>query len=299
MSKTQLIFPETLLSSDRGEQNPSIIRFKIYDKNNTSADAEILLPVPIALTNAYSIQFDDLEAGLLAKSIQETISSFSKDQSLFDAFAESTEQNAAGALTALGAQFDTARRFSGFSFNKSGQLTINKPSNRSFSFRFNLVPKNENEAKTIQKIMDVLKYSMYPPVPSSGENFVYLNPARFTIDFLYNPGQKQNNKLFSSYFCFLTTMDIDQHAAGAPSYYADGYPQNRAFSLSFQEISPLNRQNLQDLEPPGDSGAGGGGAANIIQGTRAGFAISAQEADFSTIGQNITSIDGSRRGPRS
>ena len=163
--------------------------------------------------------------------------------------AESTTQILQGGLAALASQSDILRRAGGFSFNKAGQLTINRPSNRSFSFRFSLVPNDAKEANDIQKIIEVFKYAMHPPVPSGAKEFVYLNPSRFLIDFLYNPGAQKNKKLFNSYFCFLTGLEVNQHEAGSPSYFAEGYPEQRSIALTFQELSPLNRQNIKDLEP--------------------------------------------------
>lgn len=268
----RIYFPETLLNNDGPDSHPSIIRFRAFDRQNDNANVEILLPVPIALNNSYAVQFDDLESGLLSKSIQETVGAaqnFSSDIGLgtfVNEFGDAAGAIGIGAGAALLGNFDAARRIGGFSFNKSGQLTINRPSNRSYNFRFEFIPKNRSEAKTVQTIIEMFKYAMHPPVPDASENFVYLNPARFLIDFLYNPGQSENTKIFSSYFSFLTGFEVNQHNAGAPSYYENGVPTNRSISLSFQELSPLNRQNIQALEPVSDSS--GLDAANSFRGTR-------------------------------
>lgn len=278
MADIDITFPKTLMGNNAG--HPSIIRFRVYDNTPTkvgSPSAIIRLPVPLALSNNYAIQFDDLESGLLGKSL-ETLGGNPKLAEQMNSLlagggvdvgkvasglGESLAQIAQGSLGALAAQSDTLRRLGGFSFNKAGQLTINKPNNRSYNFRFSLVPNDREEANTIQKIIEVFKYAMHPPVPSGAQKFVYLNPARFLIDFLYNPGAKKNQKIFNSYFCFLTGFEVNHHEAGSPAYFEEGYPEQRSISLNFQEVSPLNRQNIKALEPTDTGLEGFDGEKNL------------------------------------
>ena len=232
-------------------QSPNIIRFRTYATGSdvSNPTATIILPVPLALSNSYAVQFDDLESGVLNKLLNEAAKDDNFLKILGDAATNFGEE--------IVSRLEAVRRTGGTNINKNNQLTINRPSNRSFSFRFSLVPNNDKEAENIQDIIDIFKYAMHPPTEDTQGGFgVFYSPARFLIDFFYSPNNmttgtpgKQNQKIFSSYFCFLTSLEVNQHDAGSPAYHKDGVPQNRAISLSFTELSPLSRSNIQKLEP--------------------------------------------------
>ena len=278
-------FPEDLLS-----QSPMVIRFRIYDKVTTpesSPDIMILLPAPLALSNQYSVSFDDLEAGLLEKTFEEFsegVNNVMNTNSAGEATVAALGSFADGVVNTVGNVIGGAgivRRALGSNINKKNEMVINKPNNRSFNLRFQLVPKKKEESKTIQDIIQAFKLAMHPPTnkalgQQNGSNgspaedsgaggIFFLNPARVKVDFLFNNDIQQGNgslsdanktnKLFSTSFCFIQSLDVNYHNAGAPSYFGDGQPGNMSFNIQMQEIRPNSREMISriDYDSRGDN----------------------------------------------
>ena len=168
------------------------------------------------------------------------------------------------ASTILG-NSEILRRNLGSSLNKRSEMVINKPANRTFSLRFQLVPSNEQESTIIQRIIKVFKIAMHPPTNSdirhqsadslkTAGGIYFINPAKVKIDFLFNRPEEDltensiNRKIFSTNFCFIQSLDVNYHEAGAPAYFDDGQPGNMSFSITLQEIRPNSREMINDLE---------------------------------------------------
>lgn len=266
----ELNFPSDIKTN---QEYPSKIRFRIFDGADLADDQakfKIILPVPIALNNGYSVQFDDMEVGLIQRAFQSTAVDIAVNaaknpgQSLatstVDAALDGTSNVLkAGAAAALGDSTLGLGQFLrgpfGYNVNKAGTLAVNKPSNRNFSFRFEFVPNDEKEAEEIERIIEAFKLSMHPVTESSDSGaiggaagFFYFNPSKFKIDFLFEDKDEVNKNIFSTWFCFLTGMEVNYHNSGAPSYTTGGYQSNKAITLSFTEISPLNRGNIKKFE---------------------------------------------------
>lgn len=272
----ELQFPTGVKSS---AEYPSKIRFRIYDNllNEGQETTKIILPVPLALANNYSVGYDDIETGLLGRIFQKTLGGVAEDVLRGNlpttpgglagiaagGIAEAaTSSVAAGTAVLLDSDLGRGLRGKfGVSVNRAGQLTVNKPNNRNFSFRFEFVPKNRDESRTIEEIIKTFKVAMHPPtVGNDGRDgfagqagFFYANPAKMKIDFLFQNESERNTKLFSTWYCFLTNMEVNYHNAGAPSYLEAGYQTNKSISLSFTEITPLNRANLENVEIGADN----------------------------------------------
>ena len=268
---TKLIFP-----ADLANESPMIIRFRLYDTVQTAEsnpEVTIMLPTPLALDNAYSVSFDDLEAGLLEKAfgdIVEAAGNFNaangaadKTAALFGGLTD-TVANAAGSV--IGGS-SIVRRAIGANINKRNEMVINKPANRSFTLRFQLVPTKKEESETIQEIIKAFKIAMHPPTNKSLDNgstdaaaggaggIFFLNPARVKVDFLFqniqNGSIDENNKskkIFSTSYCFIQSLDVNYHNAGAPAYFGDGQPGNMAFSINIQEIRPNSREMIARID---------------------------------------------------
>lgn len=257
-----LKFPQDIESNP---EYPSKVRIRIYDSDLSTPTDTIVLPVPIALSNNYGVNFDDIETGLLSRTLasagiestREALSTLIRgDYSNAVSKATAAAAGVAGEATLSALLSSDAtnllRSQVGFNVNKSAQLAINKPQNRTFSLRFEFVPKNENEAISVEKIISTLKIAMHPQTSRSGtgieSGFFYLNPARMQIDFLFSDQNTTNAKLFRTWYCFLTGMEVNYHNAGAASYLPGGYQTNKSISLNFTEISPLARSKIQELE---------------------------------------------------
>lgn len=100
---------------------------------------------------------------------------------------------------------------------------------RNFSFMFELVPNSATEAKTIIKIMKMLrKYSL----PSTMVNHaVLLSPHYFSIKF----GNDTLDKAINARDVVLTGINVDYGADGGMQFLADGTPKQMTLNLTFAE----------------------------------------------------------------
>jgi hypothetical protein len=273
-SYPKLIFPSDLLT-----QSPSIVRFKLFKSSDPETPVHtILLPVPLALNSAYNVSFDDLEAGLIEKTVTGGVNAANE---AFDALngGINLENSAKAGAVLASAAADVAfnvvggsqilRRALGSSVNKRNELVINQPTNRQFSLRFQLVPSNEEESTSIQKIIQVFKIAMHPPTNKAlgkdsfrAGGIFFLNPAQVKIDFLFNRKEDSltedniNRKIFSTNFCFIESLDVNYHEAGAPAYFNDGQPGNMSFSITLKEIRPNSREMIQRIDYGQDTNIG-------------------------------------------
>jgi len=264
-------------------QSPSLIRFKFYDNSKATTSSRptrtVILPAPLNLSNNYNVSFDDLEAGLLertiidaAEGVADVVATASNPNSdlldnsaaIFGGLVDVTGNAIGNIAGGLG----SVRRILGSNVNKKNELVINKPQNRSFNLRFQLVPTNSEESETIQEIIKVFKIAMHPPTNESiggvdGQSgksaggIFFMNPARVKIDFLFQDIQDTtsnyttenvNRKIFTTSFCFIQNLDVNYHNAGAPSYFGDGQPGNMAFSVQLDEVKPNSREMIAKLE---------------------------------------------------
>ena len=282
-----IVFPSTITRT-----SPAMIRFRFFDSAKPNPDeptATIILPSPLGLSNNYNVSFDDLESGLFERALETFIRTTSdvagvitSEQSGTDKVLNSVDAITDGAGELIGSLFggsQIVRRAIGGNLNKRNELVINKPQNRSFNMRFQLVPSNKEEANSIQEIVNTFKIAMHPPTnqelsnTNGAENRInkavfFLNPARVKVDFLFRDAVKEgdnfdfstdnvNRRIFSTSFCFLSNLDVNYHNANAPSYFSDGQPGNMAFSVQMTEVHPnsremINRIDLGSREPFGN-----------------------------------------------
>lgn len=295
---TKIYFPETLQgiveskgSIPVGVEIPVVIRIRAFrpDKNYQEDEPiyEVFLPVPTALNNSYAVEFENLEIGVIGEMLGGLVNAASK----FDGFGDDgksfiTEEipDAAAALgegvIKAGARFlDTVgalsipKRKFGFSFNKFSEMSVSKPSNRTFSFSFDLAPSSKSEATVAENIVKIFKLGMQPTTEPFGQanpfsggqgslgapkttfQTVYRNPLKYVIDFNFK-GKSGYNKLFKTAPCFITSFNVNYHRAGAPSYLVDGQPTMMSIDLSMTEIFPLNRDSLAEIEGINELGPG-------------------------------------------
>ena len=114
---------------------------------------------------------------------------------------------------------------------------------RNFSYSFVFIPKSEQEAETIETIVQSFKFHMAPEFANnmtSGADGVreMTIPDHFNIRYMYK-GQ-ENDYLNKISTCALTKMDVD-YGAERFTGYAGGRPQTTKISLSFTEFNIIDK----------------------------------------------------------
>ena len=126
--------------------------------------------------------------------------------------------------------------------NKRVESAFEGVRRRSFSLNWNCHPKNSNERYQLDEIISTMK-SLSLPTFNSSSDFTYLTfPALFTVQFM--TGQTENRYMprFGPAACTgvsISPYNSDWHA------HEDGSPISYSLKLSFQEIFPITRENLQ------------------------------------------------------
>ena len=260
---------------------PMLVRIRAYNPTDSVGSPvkspgdplhEIYLPVPVALSNAYNVEFDTLGVGGFGQIIQGVIGAVTEvsDGEFSKGFSELGAGFLSGGarlLDEMGA-LNLVKRKYGFSFNKFNEMSISKPSNRTFSLNFDFAPSSKEEANTVDQIIKLFKLGMHPTseslaghtttvtegaasggAPESTFNPIFRNPLKYVIDFVHRDKRDTEfTRLYKTAPCFITSMNVNYHRAGAPSYLPDGEPTMSSIDLSFTEIFPLTRSALAEIE---------------------------------------------------
>ena len=153
-------------------------------------------------------------------------------------------------LSGIGAVQDAGR---GFIRNNRMELTFDGVGRRNFSFSFKCMPKSENEAKAVDKIVQMFRFYMSPSF--AGEDIsksrTMLIPATFDITYVYGSG-KVNNFLNRISTSVLTSCNVTYGGERVqffrPTTTWDGLdgapPVETNIELNFQEIEIITRERI-------------------------------------------------------
>ena len=132
---------------------------------------------------------------------------------------------------------------------------------RNFSFEFNFIPKSEQEAKMVYKIVQTFKEHMLPEYLTSidlgamgkhtlGGGRILSIPDTFDIQYFYHSNENPFLNKIST--CYLTSMDIDYGGEKYVTYepielngQVGPPPQKTSISLAFTEIETITRERAK------------------------------------------------------
>ena len=172
---------------------------------------------------------------------------------LGDAAAESAVAGfrTAVAVGASGAKAAVELR-SGMVLNNRLETVFEGVEKREFSFQFRFLPRSENEAKTVDRIVNIFRFYMAPSFagdPSSSRTFIV--PATFNVQYHYSGGQNMFlNKIGE---CVLTNMDVT-FGGERPQFFkptsgvnGEGAPPVETnITLNFKELELMTREKIRE-----------------------------------------------------
>jgi methionine-rich copper-binding protein CopC len=153
---------------------------------------------------------------------------------------------AAAAVKALGGNLTPQQalsRFAGITFNENVELTFNGVQLRGANtFEFTLTPRNAKEKNDIRNIIRVLKENMTPSKGvAGGVGGIFLNaPNVFQIS--YMKGKSQHPFLNKFKVTALQSLSVNFTPQNYATY-EDGTPVSMILSLTFQELTPIYRDD--------------------------------------------------------
>lgn len=141
-------------------------------------------------------------------------------------------------------------RTGGIVFNENIELIFGGVTLReSFSFVFTMTPRSAQETATIKNIILSLKKAMTPSkgaVGGAAAGLFIKVPNVFRIS--YKSGNKDHPFLNRFKVCALLDLDVDFTPDGTYATYRDGTPIHTRLSLTFQELTPIYREDYNEDE---------------------------------------------------
>lgn len=144
----------------------------------------------------------------------------------------------------------------GYALNPQLQVLFKGSKNREFVFTFKFVPRNTDEAATIDSIIRTLRYHAAPnyqtqaiegDINAIDNSRYFIPPSQFEIEFwvMNQNSALPNTKMPRIAQCVLTNVDVNFAPSGQFSAYVDGYPVETQVQLTFTETIVLTKPDIQ------------------------------------------------------
>ena len=132
--------------------------------------------------------------------------------------------------------------------NNFSEAVFERINPRQFSYTFNLIARNEDEAKDINKIIKFFKFHMHPELDTANGGRYFRVPSEFEIHYAYN--DQKNNYLHELARCVCNSVEVDYGGGDFQSFrqFDDqgAAPVNVSLALTFIETTVLTKQQIVD-----------------------------------------------------
>ena len=243
------------IKSETKESNKIPTTVAINRKPTKRLDTVISLYMPMQVSVKYGAKYTDTEMGVLTSGAVDIAEQMMDTGTLDKAKLEETAKSAGDAMekAAIGMAGDLGPGLGGLKEAvemKKGviqtdrmELAFKGIDKRTFSYEFKFIPRSQDEADEIKKIINAFKFNMLPEMPQGLQGRSMTVPNTFDISYMYQ--NAENNYLHKISTCFLENMDVkyggsryktfDGNADGAP-------PVETSMSLTFKEIELITRE---------------------------------------------------------
>lgn len=232
-------------------------RRSIFEQPYLKPKGTIRLPISRNIVDSYKMDWDTKAAtsATLGASMEAALEAYQKrgDMSGMQALL-----NSSGEILVSGAQgaaFDASKFLvSGdtlgqllqpFGLAQNPFLTVlfKQPTFKEFKFSWKLIPRNPEEANTIQGIINTFKYHMLPDIAAGTAGTLLNYPS------IVNIGFKTNDEyLFRFKPCVITNMQVNYSPAATPAFFkgSENVPSEIDLSLSVYEIEYWTKSDFID-----------------------------------------------------
>ena len=114
---------------------------------------------------------------------------------------------------------------------------------REFSYEFTFIPKSEDEAATIKKIVYQFKFHMASKYADDGTFREMEIPSFFNIKYMHKGSENTHLNRIST--CALEGLDVS-YGADRFVAYEDGVPQTTKISLKFKEMEIITKTQISE-----------------------------------------------------
>ena len=266
------VFPLELRQST---SNWSYMSFWVHPKgaNDQFTDEFVYLPIPTALTFSDSMEYNNLDLGILGDiGVKAIAAAANKGGGALSTGAaivgmvDSVVSKAEGSNKAAAASI-VARKAGGRGENAAniidyGTKQVISPNSRtrfqnstirSFAFQFKMVGRTQKDTSAIKTICEIFQQYMYP----EGTDLLLKYPPTWQVTFFDGKGEI-NSYIPGIYELYLTSLTTTFNSS-TNIFRDDGSPVEVDVSLGFQETKALTRQEIMALRWGGGGGEMGGG----------------------------------------
>jgi len=133
--------------------------------------------------------------------------------------------------------------------NNFSEAVFEKINPRQFSYTFNLIARNKDEANDINNIIKFFKFHMHPELDTSQAGGRYFRvPSEFEIHYAYN--DQVNNFLHQISRCVCNGVEVDYGGDNFQTFRQfdsqGAAPVNISMSLTFTETTVLTKQEIAE-----------------------------------------------------
>ena len=242
------------IKSETKESNKIPTTVAINRKPTKRLDTVISLYMPMQVSVKYGAKYTDTEMGVLTSGAVDIAEQLMDTGTLDKAKLEETAKSAGaamerqsldmiGALPMMEGLSSAVEMKKGVITTDRMELAFRGIDKRTFSYEFKFIPRSQDEADEIKKIINAFKFNMLPEMPQGLQGRSMTVPNTFDISYMYQ--NAENNYLHKISTCFLENMDVkyggsryktfDGNADGAP-------PVETSMSLTFKEIELITRE---------------------------------------------------------
>ena len=224
---------------ERGDLGPSI--------------GSVVLPIPSGISDQNKADWgsnsmtalDIAKADIAREAIFKGLSNGAKKVT---EYMEAVKQNSGATATAVGNSLAAAAagvdgqallsRTTGQVLNPNMELLFKGPSLRPFSFKFQLSPRDKEEANQVIKILRFFKQGSAPI--RSKSNLFLKSPHIFRIKYVRMGEEGELHRGLNAFkTCALQSVGVNYTPTGNYATYSDGVMVSYDLSMSFSEITPI------------------------------------------------------------
>jgi len=236
-NKIALTFPKEFRKEDgTGQPLTNYIHFRSLDRNVKDHSGEdvydIFLYVPDTLQDNVSVTYKEAEKGIVEGIVGQ----------IFNEEGAQTSSEELGNIIISGAPGgDLLRQAAGKTVNPLKFQLFEGVNFRTYSYTFNLRPKNADDAQSIQEIIHAFKLSALPGTIGANKR-IYTFPNEWAIRFRGPFKDHIDYPLVS----VCTGVEVNYTDGQSFSTFIDGAPTSVGLTLNFTETSTLTRDKYKN-----------------------------------------------------
>ena len=129
----------------------------------------------------------------------------------------------------------------GVTINPGMFMLYKRPAFKEHELSWLLAANNEEESKTLKKIIDMMKYHSLPDPISEEPSALWGYPSTCMVTL------KPDKYTFKFRPAVIVAVSVDYHAAGTPSYFKSSAPTVVSLSIRLKEISFWTKANFGQI----------------------------------------------------